>query len=86
MLVYLNIQFIPFSENPTPHGYPGLHGTEKLHLQSLGQLQMLLDPDLVVKLVFETSKGAFCLVRIFDIKGSFQFILELSNEFWEEMQ
>jgi len=45
---------------------------------------MLLGPDAVVEFFFETLKGTICLVRIFDNEGSLQFILELSNEFWEE--
>jgi len=48
MLVYLNVQVTSFPENPTPHDYTGLHGIEQLHLQSLGQLQLLFDPDIVV--------------------------------------
>jgi len=86
ILVYFNIQVTPFLESPIPHEYRGLHGL-KLHLQSaLGELQMLLDPDTVLEFLFETLKGTICLVRIFDNEGSFQLILELSNEFWEEIQ
>ena len=86
ILVYFNIQVPPFLESPIPHEYRGLHGL-KLHLQSaLGELQMLLDPDTVLEFLFETLKGTICLVRIFDNEGSFQLILELSNEFWEEIQ
>ena len=84
--MYFNIQVTPFLESPIPHEYRGLHGL-KLHLQSaLGELQMLLDPDTVLEFLFETLKGTICLVRIFDNEGSFQLILELSNEFWEEIQ
>jgi len=50
LLVYLNIQIIPFPENPTPHDYAGLHEIKKLHLQSLSQFQLLSDPDVVVQL------------------------------------
>jgi len=86
ILVYFNIQVPPFLESPIPHEYRGLHGL-KLHLQSAwGELQILLDPNTVLEFLFETLKGTICLVRIFDNEGSFQFILELSNEFWEEIQ
>jgi len=47
---------------------------------------MLLDPGTVLEFLFEILKGTICLVRVFNDEGSFQFILELSNEFWEEMQ
>ena len=86
ILVYFNIQVPPFLESPIPHEYRGLHGL-KLHLQSAwGELQILLDPNTVLEFLFETLKGTICLVRIFDNEGSFQLILELSNEFWEEIQ
>jgi len=86
ILVYFNIQVPPFLESPIPHEYRGLHGL-KLHLQSAwGELQILLDPNTVLEFLFETLKGTICLVRIFDNEGSFQFILELSNESWEEIQ
>jgi len=86
MLVYLNVQIIPFPENPTPHDYAGLHGIEKLHLQSLGQLQLLFGPDLVVELFFKTSQGTIRLVTVLDNECSLKFILELSDKFWEEME
>jgi len=86
ILVYFNIQVTSFLESPIPHEYRGLHGL-KLHLQSaLSELQILLEPDTVLEFLFETLKGTICLVRIFDNEGSFQFILELSNESWEEIQ
>ena len=86
MLVYLNIQVTSFPEDPTPHDYTGLHGIEELHLQSLGQLQLLFDPDIVVQLFFNTLKGTICLVRVPDDKLSLKLILELPNEFCEKIQ
>ena len=81
MLVYFNIQIAPFIKNPTPHEYVGLHGL-KIHLQSaLGYLQMLLDPDIVVKFHFKTLKGTIRLVRVLDNKRSLRFIFKLSDEF-----
>ena len=84
--MYFNIQTTSFSENPTPHDYAGLHGIKELHLQSLGQLQLLFDPDLIVKSSFKTSQGTICLVRVLDNERSLKFILELSDKFWEEIE
>ena len=86
MLVYLNMQITPFPENPTPHDYTGLHGIEQLHLQSLGQLQLLFDPDIVVQLFFNSLKGTIRLVRVLDDKLSLKLILELPNEFCEKIE
>jgi len=78
------MQITPFPENPTPHHYAGLYGIEKLHLQSLGQLQLLFDPDIIVQLFFETLKGTIRLGRVLDDKLSLKLILELPNEFCEK--
>jgi len=86
MLVYFNIQIIPFLENPTPRDYAGLHGIEELHLQSLSQRQLLFDPDIVVQLFFNTLKGTIRLVRVLDDKLSLKLILELPNEFCEKIE
>ena len=86
MLVYLNMQITPFPENPTPHDYTGLHGIEQLHLQSLGQLQLLFDPDIIVQLFFNSLKGTIRLGRVLDDKLSLKLILELPNEFCEKME
>jgi len=78
MLVYFDIQAAP-SQNT-------LHHTLKLHLQStLGQLQMLLGPDLVVEFFLNIFERTIRLVRAFDNKRSLKFILQLSNKFCEEM-
>jgi len=86
MLVYLNMQITPFPENPTPHDYTGLHGIEQLYLQSLGQLQLLFDPDIIVQLFFETLKGIIRLGRALDDKLSLELILELPNEFCGKLE
>jgi len=86
MLVYLNIQVTSFPENPTPYDYTGLHGIQELHLQSLGQLQLLFDPDIIVQLFFNSLKGTIRLVRVLDDKLSFKLILELPNEFCEKIE
>jgi len=86
LLVYPNIQIIPFPENPTPHDYAGLHEIKKLHLQSLSQFQLLSDPDVVVQLFFNTLKGTIRLVRVLDDKLSLKLILELPNECCEKIE
>ena len=80
------MQITPFPENSTPHHYAGLYGIEELHLQSLGQLQLLFDPDIVVQLFFNTLKETIRLVRVPDDKLSLKLILELPNEFCEKIQ
>jgi len=47
---------------------------------------MLFDPGFVIELFFETLKGTVRLVRILDNKRSLKFILELSDEFCEEIE
>ena len=66
--------------------YAGLHGIEKLHLQSLDQLQILFDPDVVVELPFKTLKGTIRPIRVLDDKLLLKFILELPNEFCEKIE
>ena len=57
-----------------------------LHLQSApGQFQMLFIPDIVVELSCKTLNRTICLVRVLDNEGSLKLILELSDEFWEEV-
>ena len=79
--MYFNIQITSFPENPTPHDYAGLHGIEELHLQSLGQLQLLFGPDLVGESFFKTSQGTIRPVTVFNNECSLKFILEPSDKF-----
>jgi len=46
---------------------------------------MLFGPDIAVEFFLNTLKRTIRLVRVLDNKRSLKFILELSNEFWEEM-
>jgi len=46
---------------------------------------MLLGPDFVVEFLLKTLKGTIRLVRVPNNERLLEFILELSDETWEEM-
>jgi len=46
---------------------------------------MLFDPDFVVEFFLNTLKRTIRLVTVLNNKRSLKSILELSDEFWEEM-
>jgi len=46
---------------------------------------MLFTADIVAELSCKTLNTTICLVRVLDNEGSLKLILELSDEFWEEV-